>query len=530
MIPVYKIFIIIRMLTFYSDFGKSVDLTRSQKMYGPEVVRAAIQQIQNADIFTNDHLFMIRMAYVESRHGEIIAKDNSWDTELGRGGIWGTKAQTLVYIREKLNAQIKIDIKNKLNIDITSLNFENGDLRAPLYSAIVERSNMYLKNDAIPMGINDQANYWKAYLNPEGELSNFKASMNFTDFCPSAGADILFVLDSSGSISSQDFQLQRGFVKNVINQLLLGENSYKIGVDVFSDLAHIESFMPISSNKTEMLKKADIIPHYQSSTYIAEGLLNAATYSFSTKNGMRRAKLGFPRVLILITDGVPSPGGEKVYNTTRNVSEMIRVAGVEFFSIGVGSGIDFQLLKDLCSRPKNMHVFSLTAYGSLSNDFISELTLRTCIAVAVVSENTTVQNTIGQNQTMYFQYTVPIEQGFTFTVQTKEGEVTIYLSVKVRNPSEFDHDYKATSNPNGPGQIYVSPDELQQINSLTTTEIPLRRKRQDEALKLETTKAPKGLSTVFLGVKGLRSVNNFSLEGQPGYHITSSMHILLNYI
>ena len=50
-----------------------------------------------------------------------------------------------------------------------------------------------------------------------------------------SGADIVFVLDGSGSIGSSNFEIVRDFVINVVNEFEVSPNNYQFGVQQFSD-------------------------------------------------------------------------------------------------------------------------------------------------------------------------------------------------------------------------------------------------------------------------------------------------------
>ena len=54
--------------------------------------------------------------------------------------------------------------------------------------------------------------------------------------CETAGgADIVFVLDGSGSIGSTNFELVRDFVVEVVNSFEVSPNNYQFGLQQFSD-------------------------------------------------------------------------------------------------------------------------------------------------------------------------------------------------------------------------------------------------------------------------------------------------------
>ena len=51
--------------------------------------------------------------------------------------------------------------------------------------------------------------------------------------CRSPGADILFILDSSGSIGQTNWDLMVDFVHEVVNSFSISNDGYKFGVDYF---------------------------------------------------------------------------------------------------------------------------------------------------------------------------------------------------------------------------------------------------------------------------------------------------------
>ena len=505
-----KIIFILVITVVKHEIAMGVDLTRTEKAYNVEIVNAVLDEINYADIFKNDYQFMKRWAYVETKYGADIANNDAWETISGKGGIWKLSAYNLEAIKSLSSSSIKLLIKNHFKVDIMELKFDQGHLRVPFYCGLAARLFLHIKSEKVPLSIDNQAQLWKEIINLEGNIDTFKSQVvNMPSECISAAADVLFVLDSSGSIGAETFKLQRNFVKNVANNLELHDEAYKMGVDVFSNIDQITTWIPISSNKTEILLMTEKIPYYNSWTYIAEALLHAVNYSLRTENGMRESKLGIPKVLILITDGQPSPLETDTLNKTRNASELIKALGVEFISIGVGNAPDFILLSDMASKPKNLHVFHLDTYYALANEFVPELIQRTCTSLATLEEEAIIQNTIKENEVLYYQYEVRIETGFTVTVETSDGEVILYLSTKIRFPNEFSYDYKVVATPKQLGEIYLSPELLKELIKHSSSGNRRRRQTDDEIPQM---------STVFLGVKGLRSSNTFTLTGNAGDH------------
>lgn len=61
--------------------------------------------------------------------------------------------------------------------------------------------------------------------------------------CPFKPADIIFVLDGSGSEGSQNFQRQLNFVSNFTKQFQIGPNNTRVALVSFGTSVHNEFFL-----------------------------------------------------------------------------------------------------------------------------------------------------------------------------------------------------------------------------------------------------------------------------------------------
>ena len=84
-----------------------------------------------------------------------------------------------------------------------------------------------------------------------------------------------------------------------------------------------------------------------------------------------RTDAGIPKVLVLLTDGrsqgdaVGPPAGD------------LKRSGISIFSIGVGSGISVQQLKDIASDPDSEYVFQRT-FDDLIASWVDRLSAVSC--------------------------------------------------------------------------------------------------------------------------------------------------------
>jgi hypothetical protein len=61
--------------------------------------------------------------------------------------------------------------------------------------------------------------------------------------CTSRGIDLMFVLDSSGSIGAGVFNNVRNFVISVANRTALGANANRIGIINYSSQVRVSNFL-----------------------------------------------------------------------------------------------------------------------------------------------------------------------------------------------------------------------------------------------------------------------------------------------
>ena len=85
------------------------------------------------------------------------------------------------------------------------------------------------RNDynGIPRDIEGQAVFWTTYYRTTGNVTYFiEASNELEQGCfKSLGVDMVFVLDESGSIRSDNFEKIRNFTRDVINGFDIGHVS-----------------------------------------------------------------------------------------------------------------------------------------------------------------------------------------------------------------------------------------------------------------------------------------------------------------
>ncbi len=166
--------------------------------------------------------------------------------------------------------------------------------------------------------------------------------------------DMVVVMDGSGSISSSDFQLQKDFVGELVQEFTISNTFARISVVQFSSEGSGVVEIGLSGDETAILNTVAGIVQIDGSTDIQEGL--ALGQGEIVANG----RVGVPKVIALLTDGEHNEGGDPVAE-----ADSIKAAGTSIFAIGVGSGINQQQLEDIASDPSSTYVSIVQDFDDL---------------------------------------------------------------------------------------------------------------------------------------------------------------------
>ncbi|XP_013401673.1 ZP domain-containing protein-like [Lingula anatina] len=176
-------------------------------------------------------------------------------------------------------------------------------------------------------------------------------------FCK-AQADIIFILDGSGSVDSPDFAKQLQFIKSLVRKFDVGPNAVQVGVLQYSDYAVQELNLNTHSTEAAILAAVDRIRQMGDGTNTALALSTVRTSSFTAARGDRP---NVPNLVIVMTDG----RSNDMAATAREANKLRNIASV--FAIGVGSNVNTAELKAMATDPDSKFVFTVTDFSALSN-------------------------------------------------------------------------------------------------------------------------------------------------------------------
>ena len=198
--------------------------------------------------------------------------------------------------------------------------------------------------------------------------------------CTDSHIDLVFVLDSSGSIRDQNddgqpdnYDLMLQFMANIVDDLDIGPEATQVGLVRFSDIG--ELMFPLGRYSTKQALREQILAtsYIGSNTNTSGGLYVMYSEAFTEANGDRP---GIPNVGVVITDG---------FSTTDNQSTVpnavrARQMGIELFAVGITNNINLQELRLISSEPQleNVNYFVSDDFATLDEQVRPALIDQTC--------------------------------------------------------------------------------------------------------------------------------------------------------
>lgn len=147
--------------------------------------------------------------------------------------------------------------------------------------------------------------------------------------CRDMKADIMFLVDSSGSIGPENFSKMKTFMKNLVSKSQIGVDQVQIGVVQFSHENKEEFQLNTFMTQSDISSAIDQMTHIGETTLTGSALSFVSQY-FSPDKG---ARPNVRKFLILITDG-------EAQDLVREPAAALRKDGVIIYSVGVfGSNV-----------------------------------------------------------------------------------------------------------------------------------------------------------------------------------------------
>lgn len=168
--------------------------------------------------------------------------------------------------------------------------------------------------------------------------------------------DIVFLVDSSSSISTQDFQEVKTFIRTFVEGLDIETGKVQLGLAQFSTKTYKEFLLGDYADKADLIEKINKVPYRTGGTFMGEAM-RFLKENYFTSAGGSRADQYVPQIVVVITDGesaddIKQPAGE------------LRQNGIIIFAIGV-SASNMTELQTIANRPAERFVVSIENYQAL---------------------------------------------------------------------------------------------------------------------------------------------------------------------
>lgn len=160
----------------------------------------------------------------------------------------------------------------------------------------------------------------------------------------SAYIDLVFIIDSSGSIRRERFPSVIDFFASIAEQIELGRDKTQVAAMIFGDVAYVQFNLNTYSSKGDVVTAVKSFPFLGERTNIASALWILRNSSYLTVNGGRA---NAQKVAILFTDG------DSNVDTQNTIPYAVaaRNAQILLIVVGMGSDIAFNELYGIASRP-----------------------------------------------------------------------------------------------------------------------------------------------------------------------------------
>lgn len=173
-------------------------------------------------------------------------------------------------------------------------------------------------------------------------------------------SDIVFIIDRSKSISSQDFQQAIDFVHSTVERLEIGSSENLVSIITYSDDIKEEFQLDSYVDKTSLLDaiKKLKLEKDGGGTRTHEALEYVRVNSFTESHG---ARTDADPVVVLMTDGV-----SYVALAIRESSKLKNL-GTRVFSIGIGSAVadGLEELQAISSDPDTTYLYTVGNFSML---------------------------------------------------------------------------------------------------------------------------------------------------------------------
>ena len=178
--------------------------------------------------------------------------------------------------------------------------------------------------------------------------------------------DVVFVIDTSGTIGFSRFQLIREFTANVTNELITSSPNSAVGVILFASSAYIHFNLRNYTSLNALLSAINNLPYSGGGSYTDQALILLLS---TAQNGVLGLRNDSTKVAIVITDGRSSSR-----SATSSAAAALHASKIfKVFAVGIDE-VDVNELETIASSPD--FVFFTSSYNNIGLQQIQDEVLQ----------------------------------------------------------------------------------------------------------------------------------------------------------
>ncbi|CAL8312241.1 unnamed protein product [Boreogadus saida] len=170
----------------------------------------------------------------------------------------------------------------------------------------------------------------------------------------SAVADVVFVVDGSGSVGQENFKHLRSVVATVAGAFEIGADKTRVAVVQYGDEVGPRFALRQHLSRGELVRAINAMPFKGGKAMTGAALDYVLEHSFSEAGG---ARPGFPKVAVVIA-------ASKSQDSVEAQARRLRGAGVEVFVLGIKEA-DAEEMTLMASTPHSTHVYSVVDFEQI---------------------------------------------------------------------------------------------------------------------------------------------------------------------
>ena len=194
-----------------------------------------------------------------------------------------------------------------------------------------------------------------------GDSNTFRRGQCCTDRTAFAGhpskIDLVIALDESGSVGSQNFEIMKKFVEDITSHFVVSYSATRVAIVTWSTRTTLEFDFNKYINDDGVKKGIKKIRYSRGWTATGDAL------NFIRRNLFSQSSSDAKKVLFVLTDG---RSNRQRYKPTTE-AKLLKDAGVEIFTFGIGRSVNDYELVAIASRPTRTHKFRVERFGDLSS-------------------------------------------------------------------------------------------------------------------------------------------------------------------